>query len=47
VSAREDGRKDLLDHLVLPDDDLLQFLLHDPPVLSKLLQNIAKITCGG
>jgi hypothetical protein len=28
VSARKDGGKELLNHLVLPDDHALQFLLH-------------------
>ena len=45
VPAGEDGGEHLLDHLVLPDDDLLQLLLHDPPMLAKLLQNVAKIAC--
>ena len=42
VAAGEDGGEDLLDHLVLADDDLLQFLLHQPPVLAELLQDVAE-----
>ena len=42
VSAGEDGGEDLLDHLVLADDDLLQFFLHQFAVLGELLQYVAK-----
>ena len=36
----KDGSEELLDHLVLTDNDLLQFLLHEQAVLGKLLQDI-------
>ena len=42
VAAGEDGGEDLLDHLGLADDDLLQFLLHQPPMLAELLQDVAE-----
>ena len=42
MAAGEDRGEDLLDHLVLPDDDLLQLLLHELPMLGELLQNIAQ-----
>ena len=42
VAAGEDGGEHLLDHLVLADDDLLQFFLHQPPVLAELLQDVAQ-----
>ncbi len=32
----------LLDHLVLADDDLLQLLLHHPAVLAEFLQHVAQ-----
>jgi len=31
-------------HVRLADDDLLQFLLHQPPVLAELLQDVAETT---
>ena len=43
MPAREDRREDLLDHRILPDDDLLQLALHEQPMLPKLLQHIAQI----
>ena len=42
VAAGEDGGKQLLDHLVLADDDLLQLLLHHLPMLGEFLQDIAE-----
>jgi hypothetical protein len=33
----KDGGKELLDHLILPDDDLLQFHLHQLSMLAELL----------
>ena len=42
MPAGEDGGEDLLDHVVLADDDLLQFLLHQPAVLAELLQDVAE-----
>ena len=47
VAAGEDGGEDLLDHLVLADDDLLQFLLHQPAVLAELLQDVAEVSGFG
>ncbi len=44
MPAGEDGGEDLLDDLVLADDDLLQFLLHQLPMLAELLQDVAKIS---
>jgi hypothetical protein len=44
MSPREDGRKQLFDDLVLPDDDFLQFLLHHDAVLAELLQNLTEIS---
>jgi hypothetical protein len=44
MPTREDRGKDLLDHVVLADDDFLQFFLHELPVLAELLQNIAETT---
>jgi hypothetical protein len=41
VTPRENGGKDLFDHLVLADDHLLQLLLHDQPMLTKVLENVA------
>jgi hypothetical protein len=46
VAAGENGGEDLFDHLVLADDDLLQFLLHHPAVLAEFLQNVAKVSRG-
>ncbi len=44
MAPREDGRKQLLDDLVLPDDDFLQLLLHHDAVLAELLQNLTEIS---
>ncbi len=44
MAPREDGRKQLFDDLVLPDDDFLQFLLHHDAVLAELLQNLTEIS---
>ncbi len=44
VAAREDGGKQLLDDLVLPDDDFLQLLLHHDPMLAELLQDLTQIS---
>ncbi len=41
VAPRENGGKDLFDDFVLTDDDLLQLLLHDQPMLTKVLENVA------
>ena len=49
MPAREDGGEDLLDDLVLADDHLLQFFLHQLPMLAELLQHIAQAArfyCG-
>jgi hypothetical protein len=43
VPARENGGKDLLDHQVLSNDDLLQLALHQQAMLPKFLQHIAQI----
>jgi hypothetical protein len=37
VPASEYGGEDLFDHVGLADDDLLQFVLHQPPMLAELL----------
>ena len=42
MAAGENGGEHLLDDVVLPDDDLLQFLLHQPPMLAELLQNVSQ-----
>jgi hypothetical protein len=42
VAASEDGGEELFDDLVLANDDLLQLLLHEPPMLAELLQNVAE-----
>ena len=42
MAAGENGGEHLLDHIVLPDDDFLQFLLHHAAVIAELLQNIAQ-----
>ena len=42
MAAGEDGGEDLLDHVVLADDDLLQFFLHQLPMLAELLENVAE-----
>ena len=52
MPARKNRGEDLLDHLVLADDDLLQLLLHELAMLGELLQNIAERfgfgrRCGG
>ncbi len=44
MPAGEDGGEHLLDDLVLPNDDLLQLLLHQLPMLGELLQDIAERT---
>ena len=44
MAAREDGREDLLDDVVLADDDLLQFFLHELPMLAELLQDVSETT---
>jgi hypothetical protein len=49
MSSRKDGGEDLLDDFVLADDDLLQFFLHQFPMLAELLQHIAqaaRFSCG-
>ena len=43
MPARKNRREDLLDHGILPDDDLLQLALHEQPMLPKFLQHIAQI----
>ena len=42
VPAREDRREQLLDDLVLPDDDPLQFFLHQASMLAELLQDVSQ-----
>jgi hypothetical protein len=42
IRSRKDRREELLDHFVLPNDHLLQLLLHELPVLGKLQQDVAK-----
>ena len=42
MAAGEDGGEDLLDDVVLADDDLLQFLLHQLPMLAELLQDVSE-----
>jgi hypothetical protein len=42
MPARKDCREQLFDHIVLADDNLLQFLLHDLPMLGKFLQHVTK-----
>jgi hypothetical protein len=42
MAAREDGREELLDDVVLPDDDLLQLILHHLPVLREFAQDVAQ-----
>ena len=44
VAAGKDGGEHLLDHVRLADDDLLQFFLHQPPVLAELLQHVAEVS---
>ncbi len=44
MAAGEDGGEDLLDHVALADDDLLQFLLHQLPMLAELLQDVSETT---
>ena len=34
----------LLDHVALADDDLLQFLLHQLPMLAEFLQDVSETT---
>ena len=48
MPAGEDGGEELLDDFVLADDDLLQFLLHELPMLAELLQDVAEtaLFCG-
>ena len=47
VAAGEDGGEDLLDHVRLADDDLLQFFLHQPAMLAELLQHVAEVSRFG
>ena len=42
MSPSKNCCKDLLDHFILSDDDLLQLLLHDPPLIGELLKDIAQ-----
>ena len=42
VPAGENGGEDLFDHVVLSDDDLLEFLLHQPAMLAEFLENVAQ-----
>ena len=42
MPAGEDRGKQLLDDVVLADDHALQFLLHQHPMLTELLQNVPK-----
>ena len=44
MSPSEDCSEQLFDHFVLADDDLLQLLLHDLPMLAKLLKDVAQVT---
>ena len=45
VPPSKDGGEQLFDHLILPDDDFLQLLLHDEPMLAKFLEDVAQIAC--
>jgi hypothetical protein len=49
VPPREDRREELLDHIGLPDDHLLELFLHEPAVLCELLENVVDRlgSCGG
>jgi hypothetical protein len=42
VATREDRREQLLDDLVLPHNHLLQFILHEPPVLGELVEDVVE-----
>src|SRR5690606_36111585 len=42
VTASEDGRKQLFDDLRLANDDLLQFLLHQQPMLPEFLKDVSQ-----
>ncbi|MFM7242592.1 MAG: hypothetical protein ACKO40_00250 [Planctomycetaceae bacterium] len=42
MPAGEDGGEQLLDHLFLPDDDLLQLILHPLPVLGELHEDLVE-----
>src|SRR5438105_6051848 len=42
MPAGEDRGKQLLDHIGLPDDDLLQLPLHQPSMLAELLKNVSE-----
>ena len=42
MPAGEDGGEELLDHFVLPDDHLLQLLLHELAMLGEFLQDVAQ-----
>ena len=44
MPPRKNRGEQLLNHLILSDDDLLQFLLHQLPMLSEFLQYLAKRT---
>ena len=46
MAAGEDGGEQLLDDFVLADDDLLQFLLHQTPMLAEFLQDLAQVAVG-
>ena len=47
MPSGEDGGEKLLDHLVLADDDLLQFLLHQAAVLAELLEDVSETSGFG
>ena len=44
MPAGENGGEQLLDHFALPNDDLLQFLLHQLPMLAEFLQEVSEAT---
>ena len=47
VPSREDGSKELLDHVGLADDHFLELVLHEPPVLGKLLEDVVECLGAG
>jgi hypothetical protein len=47
VAASENGCKQLLDHVLLSDNDTLQFLLHHLPVMAEFLQHVAQAALFG
>ena len=47
MSLRENRSEDLLDHIRLADNDLLQFFLHQLPLDGEFLKELSQAACLG